>query len=169
MGGGSNAMGIFAGFVDDPEVKLWGVEAGGDGIETSRTAASLGAGSVGVLHGSRSYLLQTREGQVRDTHSISAGLDYPGVGPEHAFLKESGRASYPSVTDAQALEAFGAFARSEGIFPALESAHAIAFARELSRERGKDDLILVNLSGRGDKDLAQIRACETADGARTDV
>jgi tryptophan synthase beta chain len=158
VGGGSNAMGIFAGFVDDPEVKLWGVEAGGDGVETPRTAASLGAGSVGVLHGSRSYLLQTREGQVRDTHSISAGLDYPGVGPEHAFLKESGRAQYPSVTDAQALEAFGAFARSEGILPALESAHAIAFARELARERTADDLILVNLSGRGDKDLAQIRA-----------
>jgi tryptophan synthase beta chain len=158
VGGGSNAMGIFAGFVDDLEVKLWGVEAGGDGVGTPRTAASLGAGSVGVLHGSRSYLLQTREGQVRDTHSVSAGLDYPGVGPEHAFLKESGRAQYPSVTDAQALEAFRAFARSEGILPALESAHAIAFARELARERDTGDLILVNLSGRGDKDLAQIRA-----------
>jgi tryptophan synthase beta chain len=160
VGGGSNAMGIFAGFVDDPGVRLWGVEAGGEGAATPRTAASLGAGSVGVLHGSRSYVLQTDEGQVSETHSISAGLDYPGVGPEHAFLKESGRAEYPSVTDAQALEAFRAFARSEGIIPALESAHAIAFARELARERGPGDLILVNLSGRGDKDLAQIRALD---------
>jgi tryptophan synthase beta chain len=158
VGGGSNAMGIFAGFIDDPGVRLWGVEAGGEGVNSPHTAASLGAGTVGVLHGSRSYLLQTSEGQVRDTHSVSAGLDYPGVGPEHAYLKESGRASYPSITDAQALEAFGGFARSEGIIPALESAHALAFARELSLERGPDDLILVNLSGRGDKDLAQIRA-----------
>jgi tryptophan synthase beta chain len=161
VGGGSNAMGIFAGFIDDPDVRLWGVEAGGEGVTSPFTAASLGAGSVGVLHGSRSYLLQTREGQVRDTHSISAGLDYPGVGPEHAFLKESRRAVYPSVTDAQALEAFHAFARGEGIIPALESSHALAFARELSKERGADDLILVNLSGRGDKDLAQIRAMES--------
>ena len=161
VGGGSNAMGIFAGFIDDPDVRLWGVEAAGEGVTTPRTAASIGAGSVGVLHGSRSYLLQTREGQVSDTHSISAGLDYPGVGPEHAHLKETGRAEYPSVTDAQALEAFRGFARSEGIIPALESAHALAFARELSRERGPDDLILVNLSGRGDKDLAQIRALES--------
>jgi len=158
VGGGSNAMGIFAGFIDDPDVRLWGVEAGGEGVASPFTAASLGAGTVGVLHGSRSYLLQTREGQVRDTHSISAGLDYPGVGPEHAYLKDSGRASYPSVTDAQALEAFREFARCEGIIPALESAHAIAFARELARERGPGDLILVNVSGRGDKDLAQIRA-----------
>ncbi|MHB8462133.1 MAG: pyridoxal-phosphate dependent enzyme, partial [Vulcanimicrobiaceae bacterium] len=157
-GGGSNAMGIFAGFVDDPSVRLWGVEAGGDGIDTPRTAAALGAGTVGVLHGSRSYLLQTAQGQVRDTHSISAGLDYPGVGPEHAFLKESGRATYVPITDRQALAAFHEFARSEGIIPALESAHAIAFARELAAERGPDDLIVVNLSGRGDKDLAQIRS-----------
>ncbi len=158
VGGGSNAMGIFAGFVDDPSVRLWGVEAGGDGLETPRTAAALGAGSVGVLHGSRSYLLQTAQGQVRDTHSISAGLDYPGVGPEHAYLKDSGRATYVPITDTQALEAFHEFARCEGIIPALESAHAIAFARNLAAERGPDDLILVNLSGRGDKDLAQIRA-----------
>jgi tryptophan synthase beta chain len=152
VGGGSNAMGIFSGFVDDPKVKLWGVEAGGEGIGSGKTAASLGAGSVGVLHGSRSYLLQSDEGQVLPTHSIGAGLDYPGVGPEHAFLKESGRATYVSVTDAEALEAFHEFARSEGIVPALESAHAIAFARKLAAQRSADDLILVNLSGRGDKD-----------------
>jgi tryptophan synthase beta chain len=158
VGGGSNAMGIFAGFLDDPQVRLWGVEAAGEGVTSGKTAATLSAGSVGVLHGSRSYLLQTAQGQVLDTHSISAGLDYPGVGPEHARLKESGRATYVSMTDAQALDAFVEFARSEGIIPALESAHAIAFAKQLAAERGPDDLILVSLSGRGEKDLAQIRA-----------
>ncbi|HTX58171.1 MAG TPA: tryptophan synthase subunit beta [Verrucomicrobiae bacterium] len=156
VGGGSNAIGIFSGFTGDPEVRLWGVEAAGEGVESARTAASLGAGSVGVLHGSRSYLLQTPAGQVRETHSVSAGLDYPGVGPEHAFLKESGRATYVSVTDGEALEAFGEFARDEGIIPALESAHAIAFAKRLAAQRGAEDLILVNLSGRGDKDLGQL-------------
>jgi tryptophan synthase beta chain len=158
VGGGSNAIGIFAAFIDDPHVRLWGVEAAGEGMETHRTAAALGAGSIGVLHGSRSYVLQTDEGQVQETHSISAGLDYPGVGPEHAFLKESGRAKYVPVTDAEALDAFFAFARDEGIIPALESSHAIAFARKLAEDRKPNDLILVNLSGRGDKDLAQIRA-----------
>ena len=157
VGGGSNAMGIFAAFLDDAQVRLWGVEAAGEGVTSARTAASLGAGSVGVLHGSRSYLLQNEQGQVRDTHSISAGLDYPGVGPEHAYLKESGRATYVPVTDEAALAAFFAFSRAEGIIPALESAHAIAFARTLAAERGPDDLILVNLSGRGDKDIAQVR------------
>ncbi|HVR47890.1 MAG TPA: tryptophan synthase subunit beta [Candidatus Binatia bacterium] len=155
VGGGSNAIGIFAGFLDDPDVKLWGVEAAGEGLASGKTAASLSAGSVGVLHGSRSYLLQSDEGQVLPTHSVGAGLDYPGVGPEHAFLKESGRARYVSVTDAQAVDAFHEFARSEGIVPALESAHALAFACVLATERGGDDLILVNLSGRGDKDLAR--------------
>jgi tryptophan synthase beta chain len=155
VGGGSNAMGIFAGFVNDAEVKLWGVEAGGKGLDGEEHAASLQAGSVGVLHGSRSYLLQSAQGQVRETHSISAGLDYPGVGPEHAFFKESGRATYVNVTDAQAIEAFHGFARSEGILPALESAHAIAFARRLAAQRDADDLILVNLSGRGDKDIGR--------------
>jgi len=158
VGGGSNAAGIFAGFIDDAGVKLWGVEAAGDGVETQRTAASLNAGTVGVLHGSRSYLLQTPEGQVRETHSISAGLDYPGVGPEHAYLKESGRASYVAVTDTEALEAFFDFAKTEGIIPALEAAHALAFARRLCADRGPDDLVLVNLSGRGDKDIAQVRS-----------
>ena len=158
VGGGSNAMGIFAGFLDDGAVKLWGVEAAGDGITSGRTAAALGAGSVGILHGSRSYLLQNEAGQVLDTHSVSAGLDYPGVGPEHAFLKESGRATYVPVSDSDALEAFHEFARLEGIIPALESAHAIAFAKRLGAERDPGDLILVNLSGRGDKDIAQVRA-----------
>ncbi len=155
VGGGSNAMGIFAGFLDDSQVKLWGVEAGGEGRGGERHAASLSAGSIGVLHGSRSYLLQTPQGQVRETHSISAGLDYPGVGPEHAFLKESGRARYVEVTDDEAVEAFHDFARREGIVPALESAHAIAFARKLAVRRGADELILVNLSGRGDKDIGR--------------
>jgi len=154
VGGGSNALGIFTAFIGDAEVRLWGVEASGEGLEGEHHAASIGAGSVGVLHGSRSYLLQDDDGQVRETHSIAAGLDYPGVGPEHAFLKDAARASYVGVTDAQAREAFGDFARQEGIVPALESAHAIAFARILARDRGPDDLILVNLSGRGDKDLA---------------
>jgi tryptophan synthase beta chain len=157
VGGGSNAMGIFAAFIEDPNVRLWGVEAAGDGIESGRTAAALGAGSVGVLHGSRSYLLQTEHGQVQDTHSISAGLDYPGVGPEHAFLKESGRATYVPISDREALEAFHEFARCEGIIPALESAHAIAFAKKLATERGSNDLILVNLSGRGDKDINHVQ------------
>ncbi len=155
VGGGSNAMGIFSGFVDDREVKLWGVEAGGKGVDGDEHAASLRGGSIGVLHGSRSYLLQSVEGQVRETHSISAGLDYPGVGPEHAFLKDSGRATYVDITDTQAIEAFHGFARCEGILPALESAHAIAFARKLAAQRGADDLILVNLSGRGDKDIGR--------------
>jgi tryptophan synthase beta chain len=158
VGGGSNAIGIFTSFLDDAEVRLWGVEAAGEGIESGRTAASLGAGSVGVLHGSRSFLLQSPEGQVLETHSISAGLDYPGVGPEHAYLKESGRAQYVSISDVEALAAFFDFARSEGIVPALESAHALAFSRKLARERGANDLILVNLSGRGDKDLAHVRS-----------
>lgn len=158
VGGGSNAIGIFYAFLDDVGVRLWGVEAAGEGITSGRTAASLGAGSVGVLHGSRSYLLQTPEGQVLETHSISAGLDYPGVGPEHAYLKESGRAHYVSISDREALAAFFDFARAEGIIPALESAHALAFARKLAQERGPDDLILVNLSGRGDKDIAHVRS-----------
>jgi tryptophan synthase beta chain len=155
VGGGSNAIGIFSAFLDD-DVRLWGVEAAGEGVDTTRTAASLGAGRVGILHGSRSYLLQSSEGQVMETHSVSAGLDYPGVGPEHAYLKESGRAQYRAVTDDEAIEAFHAFARAEGIVPALESAHALAFARRLAQQRDDHDLILVNLSGRGDKDLAHV-------------
>jgi tryptophan synthase beta chain len=168
VGGGSNAMGIFAGFVDDPDVRLWGVEAAGHGLHSVDTAASLNAGTIGVLHGSRSYVLQTAEGQVRDTHSISAGLDYPGVGPEHAFLKESGRAQYVAVDDAEALAAFHACAEREGIVPALESSHALAFAARLARERGPADLVLVNLSGRGDKDVRQVAAYEAARDGRAE-
>ena len=158
VGGGSNAMGIFSAFIDDPDVRLWGVEAAGEGVASGRTAAALGAGSVGVLHGSRSYLLQSERGQVIETHSISAGLDYPGVGPEHAFLKDSGRATYVPISDDEALAAFYDCAKSEGIVPALESAHALAFAKKLAAQRTPDALIVVNLSGRGDKDIAQVRA-----------
>ncbi len=160
VGGGSNAMGIFAAFVDDAEVRLWGVEASGHGVEAGDTAASLSAGTVGILHGSRSYVLQSDEGQIRDTHSISAGLDYPGVGPEHAYLKDSGRAVYVPVDDEQALEAYHQMALREGIVPALETAHAIAFARELAVERGTGGLVLVNLSGRGDKDTRTVAALD---------
>lgn len=160
VGGGSNAMGVFHAFVNDPAVQLWGVEAAGHGLHAIDTAASLNRGTVGILHGSRSYVLQDDDGQVRDTHSISAGLDYPGVGPEHAYLKDSGRARYVAVDDADALEAFHHTARREGIVPALESAHAIAFAQPLARERGPDGLVLVNLSGRGDKDVRTVAALE---------
>jgi tryptophan synthase beta chain len=160
VGGGSNAMGIFRGFVDDPEVRLWGVEAAGHGLGSIDTAASLNAGSVGILHGSRSYVLQDEDGQVRDTHSVSAGLDYPGVGPEHAYLKDSGRARYTAVDDDEAIAAFHQTARREGIIPALESAHAIAFARKLAVERGPEGLVLVNLSGRGDKDVRTVASLE---------
>ncbi len=162
VGGGSNAMGIFAGFADDPNVRLWGVEAAGHGLASVDTAASLSAGTVGILHGSRSYLLQTEAGQVRPTHSISAGLDYPGVGPEHAYLKDSGRATYVAATDDDALAAFHRCAEREGIVPALESAHALSFAARLARERGRDGLVVVNLSGRGDKDTRQVGELEAA-------
>ncbi len=160
VGGGSNAMGMFAGFVNDADVNLWGVEASGHGVHALDTAASLSAGSVGILHGSRSYVLQDDEGQVRDTHSVSAGLDYPGVGPEHAYLKDSGRARYVAVNDDEALASFHHTARREGIVPALETAHAIAYARKLAVERGPGGLVLVNLSGRGDKDVRTVAALE---------
>ena len=153
VGGGSNAMGIFAGFIDDPSVRLWGVEAAGDGIETGRHAASLTAGRPGVLHGNRTYLLQNADGQIAETHSVSAGLDYPGVGPEHAWLKDTGRAEYVTITDAEALAAFHDCCRIEGIIPALESAHALAYAARLAATMPKDKILLVNLSGRGDKDM----------------
>jgi len=152
VGGGSNAMGLFHPFLEDP-VELVGVEAAGRGIGTGKHAAALGAGSVGVLHGSKSYLLQDADGQIREAHSISAGLDYPGVGPEHAFLKETARARYVSITDDEALQAFQALCRLEGIIPALESSHALAWAMREAGRRPKQDLLVVNLSGRGDKDL----------------
>ena len=153
VGGGSNAMGIFHPYVEQHDVTLVGVEAAGDGIATGRHAASLTAGRPGVLHGNRTYLLQDDNGQIVETHSVSAGLDYPGVGPEHAYLKDSGRASYVSITDDEALAAFHALCRIEGIIPALESSHALAHAARLAPTLPKDTLLLVNLSGRGDKDM----------------
>ncbi|WP_426190718.1 tryptophan synthase subunit beta [Massilia sp. DWR3-1-1] len=153
IGGGSNAMGIFYPYIDQPNVRLIGVEAAGEGLDTGKHAAALGAGSPGVLHGNRTYLLQDDDGQIIETHSISAGLDYPGVGPEHAWLKDLGRAEYVAVTDEEALAAFHDCCRIEGIIPALESAHAIAYATKLAAGLPKDQSILVNLSGRGDKDM----------------
>jgi tryptophan synthase beta chain len=155
VGGGSNAMGLFFPFVDDP-VKMFGVEAAGLGLKSGKHAATLGQGSIGVLHGSKSYVLQDDDGQILEAHSISAGLDYPGVGPEHALLKDVKRATYVSITDDQALEAFQTLCRLEGIIPALESSHALAYAMQAARKISKDRLILVNLSGRGDKDLDMV-------------
>jgi tryptophan synthase beta chain len=156
VGGGSNAMGMFAGFLDEPAVELVGVEAGGEGLATGRHAATLGTGRPGVLHGSYSYLLQDADGQVRPAHSVSAGLDYPGVGPALSYLKDLGRARYVSVTDAEALEAFGRLARLEGIVPALETAHAVAWVLAGAGGRVGDELVLLNVSGRGDKDVAHV-------------
>ncbi|UBU18873.1 tryptophan synthase subunit beta [Nonomuraea gerenzanensis] len=153
VGGGSNAIGIFHAFIGDQGVQLHGYEAAGHGLESGEHALTLTAGSVGVLHGSRTYVLQDDEGQTIESHSISAGLDYPGVGPEHAWLKDSGRATYHGVTDDQAMAAFSLLARTEGIIPAIESSHALAGALELGRELGPEATILVNLSGRGDKDM----------------
>jgi tryptophan synthase beta chain len=153
VGGGSNAIGIFSGFVDDPEVRLLGFEAGGDGVATGRHAASITGGTPGVLHGARSYVLQDDMGQTIESHSISAGLDYPGVGPEHAWLADTGRATYEPVTDAEAMEAFGLLCRTEGIIPAIESAHALAGALRAGRQLGPGSVIVINLSGRGDKDV----------------
>jgi tryptophan synthase beta chain len=153
VGGGSNAIGVFHAFIPDTGVRLVGCEAGGDGLDTGRHAATLTGGSPGVLHGMRTFVLQDDEGQTRGTHSISAGLDYPGVGPEHVWLMETGRASYRAVTDAEAMQAFEVLCRTEGIIPAIESAHALAGALQVGRELGPDGLILVNLSGRGDKDV----------------
>ena len=153
VGGGSNAMGIFHSFIPHTNVKLIGVEAGGLGIATGKHAATLSAGTPGVLHGNRTYLLQDANGQIQETHSISAGLDYPGVGPEHSWLKDSHRAEYVNVTDDEALNAFHTMCRLEGIIPALESSHAIAYAMKLAPTMAKDRILLVNLSGRGDKDM----------------
>ena len=153
VGGGSNAIGIFHPFLDDASVRLVGFEAAGEGIESGRHAATLSAGAPGMLHGALSYLLQDEDGQTVETHSLSAGLDYPGVGPEHSFLKDTGRAEYRPITDAQAMDAFALLSRTEGILPAIESAHAVAGALELGRELGEGALLLVNLSGRGDKDV----------------
>jgi tryptophan synthase beta chain len=154
VGGGSNAMGIFADFIEEPNVALVGVEPAGKGLETGLHGATLGMGSPGILHGSLTYVLQDAFGQIQESHSLSAGLDYPGVGPEHAWLKEKGRASYASVTDQEALAAFSLLCRCEGILPALESAHALAYAHA---HASAGQLLVVNLSGRGDKDLAVVR------------
>jgi tryptophan synthase beta chain len=156
VGGGSNAIGLFNDFIDEPSVRLIGVEAAGHGIDTGAHAASLSAGRPGVLHGSYSYLLQDDAGQVIETHSISAGLDYPGVGPEHAYLKASERAVYESITDEEALGAFKVMCESEGIIPALESSHAVAYVQKLAPRLRKDEIVLVCLSGRGDKDLETV-------------
>ena len=157
VGGGSNAIGIFHAFLDDADVRLVGFEPGGDGVETGRHGATLSEGSPGALHGAMSYLLQDEDGQTAESYSISAGLDYPGVGPEHALLKDIGRATYESVTDAEAMDAFALLCRTEGIIPAIESAHAIAGALRLGRELGPESVVLVNLSGRGDKDVDTAR------------
>jgi tryptophan synthase beta chain len=153
VGGGSNAIGTFYPFEDNPEVKLYGVEAGGEGIESAKHAASLGAGAEGVFHGMLTYILQDAEGQIQNTHSISAGLDYPGVGPEHSFLKTLRRAEYVSATDAEAVDAFCTLSREEGIIPALEPSHAVAFAMKLARKMKREETVVVTLSGRGDKDV----------------
>ena len=153
VGGGSNAIGLFHPFIEDSSVKLFGVEAAGDGVATGRHSAPLCAGRPGVLHGNRTYLMADDDGEIIETHSISAGLDYPGVGPEHAWLKDTGRAQYANITDTEALEGFYALTRSEGIIPALESSHAMAYTMKLAPTMGKDEIIIVNLSGRGDKDM----------------
>ncbi|QUH00801.1 tryptophan synthase subunit beta [Saccharopolyspora erythraea] len=153
VGGGSNAIGIFHGFIDDPDVRLVGFEPAGHGLDSGEHGATLTQGTPGTLHGARSYLLQTDDGQITEAYSISAGLDYPGVGPEHSYLKDSGRAEYRAVTDDEAMQAFQLLSRTEGIIPAIESAHALAGAIELGKELGPDAVILVSLSGRGDKDM----------------
>ena len=160
VGGGSNAIGIFHAFLNDAGVRLVGAEAAGEGIASGLHAASLAAGRPGVLHGNRTYVLCDDDGQIIETHSVSAGLDYPGVGPEHAFLKDRGRAEYEGITDAEAMEAFHLLARTEGILPALESAHAIAQAMKLARDMPKEGLVLCNLSGRGDKDVQTVADLE---------
>ncbi|KAA3626070.1 MAG: tryptophan synthase subunit beta [Proteobacteria bacterium] len=160
VGGGSNAIGLFHPFLDDEDVDLYGVEAAGDGLASGHHAAPLCAGKPGVLHGNRTYLMEDADGQIIETHSISAGLDYPGVGPEHAWLKDSGRANYVAATDDEALNAFHRLTRTEGIMPALESSHALAYAEKLAAELGREKLIIVNLSGRGDKDIHTVAALE---------
>ena len=163
VGGGSNAAGIFEAFLDDTDVKLVGVEAAGHGVNTDQHAASISAGGVGILHGSKTYILQDNDGQILNAHSVSAGLDYPGVGPVHAYWHAMGRAEYCSVTDSEALEAFHTVTRLEGIIPALESAHALAAAMRTARQGNPEDILLVNLSGRGDKDLDSVLAMHDSD------
>ena len=163
VGGGSNAMGIFYPYIDFPNTRLIGVEAAGEGLDSGKHSASLQRGVPGVLHGNRTYILQNAQGQITETHSISAGLDYPGVGPEHAYLKDIGKAQYVGITDTQALEAFHYLCRTEGIIPALDSSHAVAYAMKLAKTMHKDQSILVNLSGRGDKDIGTVADLSHAD------
>jgi tryptophan synthase beta chain len=160
VGGGSNAIGLFHPFLQDRDIALYGVEAAGDGLETGHHAAPLCAGEPGVLHGNRTYLMEDRDGQITETHSISAGLDYPGVGPEHSWLKDIGRAQYVAVTDDEALKAFHEVTRTEGIIPALESSHALAYTAKLAPTMDKDQVIVINLSGRGDKDIHTVATLE---------
>ncbi|MEN8261709.1 MAG: tryptophan synthase subunit beta, partial [Pseudomonadota bacterium] len=160
VGGGSNAIGLFYPFIEDGSVKMYGVEAAGDGIETGRHSAPLCAGKPGVLHGNRTYLMEDENGEIIETHSVSAGLDYPGVGPEHAWLKDSGRARYVSITDKEALGGFHALTRTEGIIPALESSHALAYAMKLAPTMTSDQTLVVNVSGRGDKDMHTVAKFE---------
>ncbi len=160
VGGGSNAMGLFYEFLNDDDVAIYGVEAGGHGINTGEHSAPLNAGRVGVLHGNRTYLMADDDGQILHTHSISAGLDYPGVGPEHSFLKDAGRVNYPVINDDEALEAFRILTKTEGIIPALESSHAVAYGLKLAKTLGKDKSIIINLSGRGDKDLHTVMSVD---------
>jgi tryptophan synthase beta chain len=163
VGGGSNAMGIFYPYIQHENTRLIGVEAAGEGLETGKHSASLQLGTPGVLHGNRTYILQDDNGQITETHSVSAGLDYPGVGPEHAFLKDIGRAEYVGITDKEALEAFHYLCRTEGIIPALESSHTVAYAMKLAKAMRPDQSILVNLSGRGDKDIGTVADLSNAD------
>ncbi|MGE8207603.1 tryptophan synthase subunit beta [Heyndrickxia sp. NPDC080065] len=157
IGGGSNSIGMFYPFVNNTEVKLYGVEAGGSGINSGKHAATLTEGKIGVLHGTMTYLLQDQHGQIQEAHSVSAGLDYPGVGPEHSYLADSGRVEYTSITDAEALEAFGLLTKAEGIIPALESSHAVAYATKLASTMSKEETLVICLSGRGDKDVETIK------------
>jgi tryptophan synthase beta chain len=163
VGGGSNAIGMFHPFISDESVAMFGVEAGGDGLETGRHAAPLSDGTPGVLHGNRTYLMSDENGQINSTHSISAGLDYPGVGPEHAWLKDSGRANYVAINDDEALNAFRNLTLIEGIMPALESSHAIAYGINLAKSMDQDEIVVINLSGRGDKDIHTVA---TLDGIK---
>jgi tryptophan synthase beta chain len=163
VGGGSNAMGIFYPYINHSGTRLIGVEAAGEGLDSGKHSASLQKGSPGVLHGNRTYVLQDDNGQVTETHSVSAGLDYPGVGPEHAFLKDMGRAEYVGITDAEALEAFHYLCRTEGIIPALESSHAVAYAMKMAKTMKPTQSVLVNLSGRGDKDIGTVADLSQAD------
>ena len=160
VGGGSNAIGLFHPFLEDDGVAIYGVEAGGDGVETGKHSAPLTAGSPGVLHGNKTYLMENQDGQIIETHSVSAGLDYPGVGPEHAWLKDTGRVSYVAITDDEALAAFHALTRIEGIIPAIESSHAVAYAEKLAKQMSPEQSIIINLSGRGDKDINTVARIE---------